>query len=328
MTDFINVKFELAQSKSLPLSYRAVMARGRAPRLAGELMLFIPISGKRLRRATFRSRVASGAVASRFLNIGRDPAIPPPRSSGIIENVSDAIIATDESQRIVLANASAAAMFSTTVAEMHGSSLSRFISTGAKLLAGCPAPNVSAWSSAGRRGRPGTDYAITGLRASGKTFPDEGSVSSSIENGEALCTIMLRDVTERQQVQEKLSRSHAQLRELSTALQTIQEEERTHIARELHDDLGQLRASLRMDLTLLQQQPGASADALRLMKGMEDCLLTAITSSPTPAHRRGSRDCGICGQADTSRSASITSLVQNQEPVRERQANSSDEYTK
>jgi len=79
-------------------------------------------------------------------------------------------------------------------------------------------------------------------------------------------------------VQEKLSRSHAQLRQLSTALQTVREEERAHIARELHDDLGQLLASLRMDLTLLQKEPASSPASRRLMEGMEENLLTAIQS--------------------------------------------------
>ena len=222
--------------------------------------------------------IASGAVAARLINSRRAPRLLRNRSPGIIENASDAIISTDETQHIVLANPSAAAMFSTTVADMQGSPLSRFISPDPVLLAAGSAPNVAAWFSAGRSGRRATDYAVTGVRAGGENFPLEGSVSSSTESGEALYTIILRDVTERQQVQEKLSRSHSQLRQLSAALQTIREEERTHIARELHDDLGQLLASLRMDLTLLQQQPGASGDAHRLMKGMEDNLLTAITS--------------------------------------------------
>jgi signal transduction histidine kinase len=131
---------------------------------------------------------------------------------------------------------------------------------------------------AGRAGRRATDYAVTGVRASGETFPLEGSVSSMPEADKTIYTIILRDVTERQQVQEKLSRSHAQLRQLSAALQTVREEERAHIARELHDDLGQLLASLRMDLNLLQKEPAAGATSLRLMKGMEENLLTAINS--------------------------------------------------
>jgi signal transduction histidine kinase len=77
---------------------------------------------------------------------------------------------------------------------------------------------------------------------------------------------------------EKLEQSHAQLRELSAALQTIREEERTHIARELHDDLGQLLATLRVDLNLLQQQTIDNTSAQQLLDSMDKLLLTAITS--------------------------------------------------
>ena len=72
--------------------------------------------------------------------------------------------------------------------------------------------------------------------------------------------------------------SYEQLRELSAALQSIREEERTRIARELHDDLGQLLATLRVDLSLLQQQPRATPLATRQMRGMDKLLLQAITS--------------------------------------------------
>jgi signal transduction histidine kinase len=91
-------------------------------------------------------------------------------------------------------------------------------------------------------------------------------------------SIILRDASARQRVQARLARSHDELRQLSSALQTIREQERTHIARELHDDLGQLLASLRLDLTLLQQAEDNSAHSLALMAGMQDNLATAIAS--------------------------------------------------
>ncbi|MGZ8292473.1 MAG: ATP-binding protein [Telluria sp.] len=223
----------------------------------------------------------AGGALLRAVRDRRHPALPRSRSSGIIENASDAIISTDESQTIVQANPSAAAMFSTSVAAMQGRPLGDFIRPDSLMLAASTAaPGVAAWfgDGAGRAGRRATDYAVTGVRADGQTFPLEGAISSSLETDCAIHTIILRDVSARQLVQEKLSRSHTELRQLSAALQTIREEERTHIARELHDDLGQLLASLRMDLTLLQQEPAASPKSLRLMKGMEENLLTAITS--------------------------------------------------
>ena len=201
------------------------------------------------------------------------------RSRGIIQHASDAIITTDENQRILLANPSAAAMFGTTVAAMEGTLLKQFIPREQRR------PGDSAveqyFGATGIRlpskGRRATDYVMTGLRASGQHFPLEGSVSSLSENGHQIYTIILRDVTERKLVQQKLEQSHAQLRELSAALQTIREEERTHIARELHDDLGQLLATFGVNLALLQQQ-AHSTEAGKLMADMELLLRTAITS--------------------------------------------------
>jgi PAS domain S-box-containing protein len=237
------------------------------------------MAGSRLRRWSPLLLLLGLTAGARYLARARrgrrGPRFASSHSREIIQNASEAIISTDASHTIVLANPSAAAMFSTTVAAMEGSPLSRFINP--QPSAG-EAPIAYFSDSGGRAGRRATDYAVTGIRASGETFPLEGSISSMLEDGKPIYTIILRDVTERQQVQEKLTRSHAQLRELSAALQTIREEERAHIARELHDDLGQLLASLRMDLALLQQQPATSADSQRLMLGMEENLLTAITS--------------------------------------------------
>ena len=191
----------------------------------------------------------------------------------IIRHASEAIISTDDANTIVMANPSAAAMFGTSIDDMQGSALRRFLT---------PEPVTGDGAAAyfgdtGRVGRRATDYAVSGIRAGGETFPLEGSVSTMQDNGVSIHTIILRDVSGRHQVQEKLTRSHAQLRQLSAALQTIREEERTHIARELHDDLGQLLAALRMDLALLQQdKPGQ--DSTRLMQGMQQNLLTAINS--------------------------------------------------
>jgi PAS domain S-box-containing protein len=191
----------------------------------------------------------------------------------IIHHASEAIISTDDANTIIMANPSAAAMFGTSVEDMRGSALRRFL-TPEPVIGDGPA---AYFGDTGRVGRRATDYAVSGIRADGATFPLEGSVSTTQDHGGSIHTIILRDVSGRHQVQEKLTRSHAQLRQLSAALQTIREEERTHIARELHDDLGQLLAALRMDLALLQQKE-AGHDSIPLMQGMEQNLLTAIQS--------------------------------------------------
>lgn len=55
-----------------------------------------------------------------------------------------------------------------------------------------------------------------------------------------------------QKHKQRLEESEARLRELAAFLQTIREEERTRIARELHDELGQALTALRFDLGWLR----------------------------------------------------------------------------
>jgi PAS domain S-box-containing protein len=202
------------------------------------------------------------------------------RSRGIIQHANDAIISTDEHQQILQVNPSAAAMFGTSVQAMQGSPLRQFIP--ADQRQGNDNHNTQYFGNTGIRmrmkGRRTGDYAVTGIRAGGQHFPLEGSISSLSENGQRIYTIILRDITERKQVQEQLEQSYSQLRELSAALQTIREEERKHIARELHDDLGQLLATLRGDLALLQRHTASNAAARKLEAGMDELLMTAITS--------------------------------------------------
>ena len=62
------------------------------------------------------------------------------------------------------------------------------------------------------------------------------------------------DITHRKQMEEALKRSEEELRSLSAHLQTIREEERTRIAREIHDELGQALTALKMDFSLLNKR--------------------------------------------------------------------------
>jgi two-component system, NarL family, sensor histidine kinase UhpB len=64
-----------------------------------------------------------------------------------------------------------------------------------------------------------------------------------------------RDVTDRTLAAEELERSRAELRALSARLQSTREEERTRMAREIHDVLGQALTALKMDLAWLEERP-------------------------------------------------------------------------
>jgi PAS domain S-box-containing protein len=62
------------------------------------------------------------------------------------------------------------------------------------------------------------------------------------------------EIAERQHAEEELRKSRDQLRALAARLQSVREEERTYIAREIHDELGQACTAIKMDLALIRHK--------------------------------------------------------------------------
>jgi len=65
---------------------------------------------------------------------------------------------------------------------------------------------------------------------------------------------MYHDITKRKRVESELISSREQLRNLTTHLQSLREEESARIAREVHDELGQQLIGLKMDLYWLRKR--------------------------------------------------------------------------
>jgi PAS domain S-box-containing protein len=65
-----------------------------------------------------------------------------------------------------------------------------------------------------------------------------------------------RDISERMKTAREMEKSREELRALAKRLQEIREEERTSIARDLHDDLGQTLTALKMDIAWLSREMG------------------------------------------------------------------------
>lgn len=70
-------------------------------------------------------------------------------------------------------------------------------------------------------------------------------------DGQQAMLSVARDITERKQTEKRLRNSQQQLRNLATHLQTVREEERTMIARDIHDELGQVLTVLKIQTSLL-----------------------------------------------------------------------------
>jgi hypothetical protein len=73
---------------------------------------------------------------------------------------------------------------------------------------------------------------------------------------------IIEDITERKRVEEDLKESKEQMRNLAAHLQSVREQERTFIAREIHDELGQSLTALKMDLFWLKNRTPADQKPL------------------------------------------------------------------
>ncbi|MCX6141681.1 MAG: PAS domain S-box protein [Ignavibacteriales bacterium] len=62
------------------------------------------------------------------------------------------------------------------------------------------------------------------------------------------------DVTDRKLAEQQLKTSQDQLRALAAYLQNVREDERTVVAREIHDELGQVLTALKVNLSLLEKE--------------------------------------------------------------------------
>jgi signal transduction histidine kinase len=65
---------------------------------------------------------------------------------------------------------------------------------------------------------------------------------------------LYREIAERKQAQAALNKSRDRLRQLSAHIENVREEERTKVAREIHDELGQSLTGFKIDLANLKRQ--------------------------------------------------------------------------
>ena len=115
--------------------------------------------------------------------------------------------------------------------------------------------------------------------------PESGRwVSSAIyptgrltRDGRRIFFHMITDITDRKQAEDQLRTSGEQLRSLSAHLESVREEERGNVAREIHDELGQMLTALKIDLSLLTKRLPKEQELLfEKTKAMDELVDTAI----------------------------------------------------
>jgi len=101
------------------------------------------------------------------------------------------------------------------------------------------------------------------MRKDGSSFPGSSTFSRLETLHGLLHTVVLVNVTDKKETLNKLSESQDSLRGLAAINETARENERKSIAREVHDELGQVMTALRMGLSLMPMQLGAHVEGLQ-----------------------------------------------------------------
>lgn len=212
--------------------------------------------------------VAMARASSELRSAGAVLARNEARWSAVLESAMDGIVAVDESQRIVIYNPAAEAIFGWSRDEAMGQPLGMLIPPAQREA------HVALVRQFGRTGetsrRMGAGTVVSGLRKNGVVFPIEASISH-LDTGEGmLYTVIIRDVTEAVQARQELGAMAAEA-------SRVREQEKSRIARELHDELAQSLAVVRIDLVQLRSElapahPDAAQTIASVVAEIDSCV--------------------------------------------------------
>jgi PAS domain S-box-containing protein len=196
----------------------------------------------------------------------------------MVQSVQDAIVIINSDRRLVLFNRAAERMFGMPARAAVGCTVTDW-------LAGCrrqpQGRELQNYLDDAQTAPPGMVLlGMLELIGNDQESPVELSLSTTSVRGLVLVTAVFRDLTERRRAEQELVATNRQLQELSASLQKVREEERARIARELHDELGQLLTGMRMEVSWLGGRLPAELPQLGskvgVIKGLIDQTIVSV----------------------------------------------------
>jgi PAS domain S-box-containing protein len=130
----------------------------------------------------------------------------------LVSSATDAIISVDEHQRIILFNSAAERMFQCTQQEALGQELDRFIPQNHRAAHRQHVANFG--RTGGTMRKMGSLGTLQALRADGREFPVEASISKTEAGGKNIFTAILRDVTASRRAEQELREREKYFRSL------------------------------------------------------------------------------------------------------------------
>jgi signal transduction histidine kinase len=134
---------------------------------------------------------------------------------------------------------------------------------------------IKAMAQASRRLAAGEMSARTGLDYG------NGELGQLAKSFDEMATALQQRQTAREQAEMELKRSQELFRSLSAHLQVVREDERTRIARKIHDDLGQALTALKIDLSWIDKR---LADHQSLVREKLQSMATLINETIETVH--------------------------------------------
>ena len=109
-------------------------------------------------------------------------------------------------------------------------------------------------------------YSTKGIRTDGSVFDLAVSLTTITHEDKNLVIVILRDISEHTLHEKEMTRLTSELRELSHHLQFIREEERSSIAKEIHDEFAQNLVALSMNAAFLKSSlKGKNKELIKLV---------------------------------------------------------------
>ena len=134
------------------------------------------------------------------------------RLEAVVASAMDAIVGVDDLHRVMLFNPAAEAMFGWTEAAIVGQPLSRLVPDALRGLNASQVRQAPAAAPSSRR-RVALS-ALRGVRADGSSFSVEASISRVQQGDQRLFTLVLRDVSERERIEQFLRDAATRYRQL------------------------------------------------------------------------------------------------------------------
>ncbi len=173
----------------------------------------------------------------------------------IVDTAYEGIWMIDETDTIVFVNQRMAEMLGYSVDEMVGHSTRDFAeseSSAPNERKQQPRAGVTEQFDFCFRRKDGAE--LWGIVSTTPVWKEDGAFGGALG--------MVTDITLRKHAEQELLRNSEEIRELAGRLITAQEEERSRISRELHDDIVQKVASLAIRISLIKQRVPASAEGI------------------------------------------------------------------